>query len=163
MSSRRRSRWAKSGGTDVLLVCSSGGHLLELWALRDAWDGRSRAWVTFDKSDARSLLREEEAVYARWPTERNIVNLFRNFVLAWRVTSRFRPRVVVSTGAGIAVPFSWVARLRGAHVVYIESLARIDKPSLSCRLLRPAADRIYVQWPELAESYDGARYAGTVV
>ena len=61
------------------------------------------------------------------------------------------------------MPFSWVARLRGAHVVYIESLARIEKPSLSCRLLRPAADRIYVQWPELAESYDGARYAGTVV
>ena len=163
MSSRRRSRWAKKGGTDVLLVCSSGGHLLELWALRDAWDGRSRAWVTFDKSDARSLLRDEEAVYARWPTERNIANLFRNFVLAWRVTGRLRPRVVVSTGAGIAVPFSWVARMRGAHVVYIESLARIDKPSLSCRLLRPAADRIYVQWPELAESYDGARYAGTVV
>ena len=163
MSSRRRSRWAKKGGTDVLLVCSSGGHLLELYALRDAWDGRSRAWVTFDKSDARSLLRDEEAVYARWPTERNIANLFRNLVLAWRVTSRLRPRVVVSTGAGIAVPFSWVARLRGAHVVYIESLARIDKPSLSCRLLRPAADRIYVQWPELAESYDGARYAGTVV
>ncbi len=163
MSSRRRSRWAKKGGTDVLLVCSSGGHLLELYALRDAWDGRSRAWVTFDKSDARSLLRDEEAVYARWPTERNVANLFRNLVLAWRVTSRLRPRVVVSTGAGIAVPFSWVARLRGAHVVYIESLARIEKPSLSCRLLRPAADRIYVQWPELAESYDGARYAGTVV
>jgi UDP-N-acetylglucosamine:LPS N-acetylglucosamine transferase len=163
MSSRRRSRWAKKGGTDVLLVCSSGGHLLELWALRDAWDGRSRAWVTFDKSDARSLLRDEEAVFARWPTERNIPNLFRNLVLAWRVTSRLHPKVVVSTGAGIAVPFSWVARLRGAHVVYIESLARIDKPSLSCRLLRPAADRIYVQWPELAESYDSARYAGTVV
>ena len=102
-------------------------------------------------------------MFARWPTERNIANLFRNLVLAWRVTGRLRPRVVVSTGAGIAVPFSWVARMRGAHVVYIESLARIDKPSLSCRLLRPAADRIYVQWPELAESYDGARYAGTVV
>ena len=163
MSSRRRSRWAKNGGTDVLLVCSSGGRLLELWALRDAWDGRSRAWVTFDKSDARSLLRDEEAVYARWPTERNIANLFRNS----------RPRLARDGAAaparrrldrcGIAVPFSWVARMRGAHVVYIESLARIDKPSLSCRLLRPAADRIYVQWPELAESYDGARYAGTVV
>ena len=41
----------------VLLVCSSGGHLLQLLALRDAWDQFPRVWVTFDKSDARSLLR----------------------------------------------------------------------------------------------------------
>jgi beta-1,4-N-acetylglucosaminyltransferase len=149
--------------TDVLLVCSSGGHLLELSALREAWEGRTRVWVTFDKSDARSLLRDETVVFARWPTERNVPNLFRNLVLAWRVMSRFKPHVVISTGAGIAVPFSWVAKLRGANVVYIESLARIDSPSLSCRLLRPVAQRIYVQWPELAESYDDARYAGTVL
>jgi beta-1,4-N-acetylglucosaminyltransferase len=152
-----------AANTDVLLVCSSGGHLLELYALREAWDGHSRAWVTFDKSDARSLLADETVVFAHWPTERNVGNLFRNLALAWRVMSRLKPEVVVSTGAGIAVPFSWVAKLRGARVVYIESLARIDSPSLSCRLLRPVAERIYVQWPELAETYDHARYAGTVL
>jgi UDP-N-acetylglucosamine:LPS N-acetylglucosamine transferase len=159
----RRSKWAANGRTDVLLVCSSGGHLLELFALSDAWEGRSRAWVTFDKSDARSLLRDERVVFAHWPTERNVFNLVRNFVLAWRLTRRLRPRVVISTGAGIAVPFSWVGRLRGARVVYIESLARIEEPSLSCRLLKPVADRIYVQWPELRETLEDAHYAGTVV
>ena len=42
-----------------------------------------------------------------------------------------------TTGAGVAVPFAWVARLRGATVVYVESLARIDGPSLSYRLIAP--------------------------
>ena len=52
----------------MLLVCSSGGHLLQLCALRDSWAAFSRAWVTFDKSDARSLLSDERVFYAYGPT-----------------------------------------------------------------------------------------------
>ena len=45
--------------------------------------------------------------------------------------------MIVTTGAGVAVPFAWIGRLFGARVVYVESLTRIDKPSLSYRLIRP--------------------------
>jgi UDP-N-acetylglucosamine:LPS N-acetylglucosamine transferase len=149
---------------DVLLVCSGGGHLLQLWSLASAWEGRSRAWVvaSHDGSDAESLLAGEAYVLAHTPTTRNLGNLFRNAGLAWRVLSHTRPAVVVSTGAAIAVPFAWLARLRGIRVVYIESLARTERPSLSCRLVRPAADRLYVQWPGLERALPGSRYAGTV-
>jgi UDP-N-acetylglucosamine:LPS N-acetylglucosamine transferase len=147
---------------DVLLVCSSGGHLLQLVALRDAWQGLSRRWVTFDKSDARSLLAGEVVTFAHGPTNRSVKNLLRNLVLAWRLVARVRPTVVLTTGAGVAVPFAWIARLRGARVVYIESLTRIDRPSLSCRLIAPAASRIYVQWPELVDAVPRSRYVGQV-
>jgi len=53
-----------SGG--LLLVCSSGGHLLQLHELRAAWEPFPRAWVTFDKSDARSLLRDERRRRSTW-------------------------------------------------------------------------------------------------
>jgi UDP-N-acetylglucosamine:LPS N-acetylglucosamine transferase len=148
--------------TELLLVCSTGGHLLQLVALREAWLPFSRTWVTFDKSDARSLLRDERVVFARGPTNRSIKNLLRNLAIAWRVVRETRPKVVVTTGAGVAVPFAWVARLRGASVVYVESLARIDGPSLTYRLIAPIATRRYVQWPELALSLRGARFAGNV-
>jgi hypothetical protein len=46
--------------------------------------------------------------------------------------------------------------------VYVESLARIDGPSLSYRLIAPVAERRYVQWPELARSLPGSRFAGNV-
>jgi UDP-N-acetylglucosamine:LPS N-acetylglucosamine transferase len=147
---------------DVLLVCSTGGHLLQLVALRDAWAGRSVAWVTFDKSDARSLLRGEVVFHAHGPTNRNIPNLLRNLLLAPRIVGRLRPKVVITTGAGVAVPFAWIARLRGAKVVYVESFTRIDGPSLSCRLMAPVAHRIYAQWPELAAAYPRARFRGNV-
>ena len=88
--------------------------------------------------------------------------MLRNLVVAWRVVGETRPKVVLTTGAGVAVPFAWVARLRGATVVYVESLARIEGPSLTYRLIAPIAERRYVQWPELAASLHGARYAGNV-
>ena len=160
MSRRRADR---VGSVELLLVCSSGGHLLQLLALRPAWEGFSRLWVTSDRSDARSLLVGEDVEYAFWPTSRNLKNFFRNAVLAWRVVRATRPRAVLTTGAATAVPFAWVARLHGARVVYVESLTRIHGPSLSCRMIAPVASRIYVQWPELLESVRDARYAGTVL
>jgi beta-1,4-N-acetylglucosaminyltransferase len=147
----------------VLLVCSCGGHLLQLLAMRAAWNDLSRTWVTFDKADARSLLADEDVIHAAGPTNRHLGNLLRNAWLAWRVVRRVRPSVIVTTGAGVAVPFAWVGRLRGARVVYVESVTRIEELSLSAKLIAPVSDRLYVQWPELAQAVAGARYAGDVL
>ncbi len=162
---RPRLRRARSteAPVELLLVCSAGGHLLQLRLLEDVWRSRSRVWVTHRRDDALSLLAEEEVVYAYGPTTRSVANLLRNLVLAWRVIGRLRPAVVLTTGAGIAVPFAWIGRVRGAKVVYIESLTRIAEPSLSCRFIRPVAARTYVQWPELAERLANARYLGSVL
>ncbi len=134
---------------------------MQLNALASAWSGRERLWVTFDRTDAHTLLAGERVVLAHHPTNRSVTNLVRNLVLAVRVIGRARPGVMVTTGAGVAVPFAWIARIRGAKVVYVESLTRTDGLSLSGRLIKPVADRFYVQWPELAERV-GARHAGQV-
>jgi beta-1,4-N-acetylglucosaminyltransferase len=151
-----------SSTADLLLVCSTGGHLLQLVALEDAWRGFSRAWVTFDKSDARSLLADERVYFAHGPTNRSVKNLLKNLRVAWRVIGTVRPGVLLTTGAGIAVPFAWVARLRGVAVVYVESLARLEGPSLSYRLIAPVAARRYVQWAQLAHRLPKARFVGNV-
>ena len=146
-----------------MLVCTTGGHLLQLLALRAAWETRSRLWVTHASSDAQSLLAGERVEHAYAPTTRNVRNLIRNTWLAWRVVAKERPRVVITTGAGVAVPFAWIARLRGARIVYVESLTRIDRLSLSARLVAPIADRLYVQWPELDHVDPRAVYCGTLI
>jgi beta-1,4-N-acetylglucosaminyltransferase len=147
----------------LLLVCSGGGHLFQLMVLRPAWGSIPRAWVTFDKVDARSLLAEERVYFAFGPTNRNVKNLVRNFALALRLVRELRPRVILTTGAGVAVPFAWVGRFCGARIVYVESVTRIEEPSLTCRLIAPTVDRLYVQWPELEDMIPGARYAGSIL
>ena len=153
----------KTSPIDVLLVCSAGGHLFQLSLLAEAWRGMTRSWVTLDREDAHSVLAGETVFYGYWPTTRNVPNLFRNLRLAWSLVRRLRPRAIVTTGAGVAVPFAWIGRLFGARVVYVESLARVGRPSLTCRLVRPVASRVYVQWPELLRALPRARYAGNVL
>lgn len=148
---------------DLWLVCSSGGHLLQLVSLQEAWTDCSRVWISNDRSDARSLLAGEDAHFLPGPFSRDLRAFVRNLVFALRLVRRHRPRVVVTTGADIAVPVALVARLAGAKIVYVESFTRITTPSLSCRLIAPLAERVYVQWPELLQAMPKARFAGAVV
>ncbi|MEN9786794.1 MAG: hypothetical protein RLZZ299_2058 [Pseudomonadota bacterium] len=148
----------------LLLVCSSGGHLAQLHCLDAWWSRHDRAWVTFDKPDARSLLEGERVHWGHHPTNRNLPNLLRNTVLAWRVLRAERPQVIVSNGAGIAVPFLWLGKLFfGAVTVYVEVYDRIDTPTLTARLVRPVLDRMVLQWEEQRASYPEGVVMGSVL
>jgi len=147
----------------VLLVASSGGHLLELVRIASGIPAEERRWVTFDRSDTRTLLAGQQVTYAHHPTNRNVRNLVRNLALAARVVLRAPPRAVVTTGAGVAVPFCYAARLAGVHVIYVESLARVNELSLTGRLVRPVVNELLVQWPVLADRERKARFIGAVI
>jgi beta-1,4-N-acetylglucosaminyltransferase len=132
----------------VLLVCSSGGHLAQLLALRPWWEGQERVWVTFDTPDARSVLAGEQVVWAHSPTTRNVPNLLRNLRLAARLFRRFHPRLVVSDGAGVAFPFFLLGWVHRAKRVYIEVCDRIDTATLTGRLCYPISHLFLLQWQE---------------
>ena len=149
-------------GHKVLLVSSNGGHLLQLLQLADLWPKERRHWVTFKTSDALSLLAGEDTTWAHHPTNRNLPNLVRNLWLALRIVRRREIQAIVSTGAGVAVPFAIVGRLMQVDVVYVESMARITSPSLTGRLVYPFADTFIVQWPELKRFFKRAVWYGTV-
>ena len=70
-----------------------------------------------------------------------------------------RPDVVVSTGAGVALPFFIVAWLHRIPRVFIEVYDRIDSRSLSGRLCRPFSTLFLLQWERQRELYG----SGTVV
>ena len=95
----------------ILLVASNGGHLLQLRQLADLWPAEQREWISFEKSDAISLLSEERKIWAHSPTNRNFPNLIRNFALAFRVLRHNKFQAIITTGAGVAVPFAVVGRL----------------------------------------------------
>jgi UDP-N-acetylglucosamine:LPS N-acetylglucosamine transferase len=147
----------------VLLVGSSGGHLTQLWALRPWWQQGARTWVTFDTPDATSLLVNEETVWAHHPTTRNIPNLIRNAWLAWRTLRRLEPDIVVSTGAGVALPFFVFSRLLRIPTAYIEVYDRIDSATLTGRLCRPFTSVMCVQWEEQRSLYRDAEVIGELL
>lgn len=147
----------------VALVGSSGGHLAQLQALNAAWIDFDRFWVTFDTPDAVSSLIGERAYWCHHPTNRNLPNLIRNTWLAIRILRRERPTHIISTGAAVAVPFFWLGRLLRARTIFIEVYDRIDRPTLTGRLVRPVTTNILVQWPEQLRLYRGAELIGPVL
>jgi UDP-N-acetylglucosamine:LPS N-acetylglucosamine transferase len=146
----------------LCLVCSSGGHFYELISLSSLWTDRPRTWVTFRAPDTESRLAGEAVIWAHQPTNRHLGNFVRNFALALRTLRRDRPDLIISTGAGVSVSFIYAARLLGIPSIYIESLTRVRRLSLSGRLVYPVVDHLFVQWPDLAARYKKAEFRGQV-
>lgn len=148
----------------MALVCSSGGHLAQLLVLRPWWEQLDRFWVTFDKPDARGALVGERRYACYFPTNRNLWNFARNSVLAFRILRRERPVLVVSTGAGVAVPFFVLGKLLfGTRTIYVEVVDRVDRPTLTARLVQRFCDRLLVQWPEQQALYRQALLIGRLL
>jgi UDP-N-acetylglucosamine:LPS N-acetylglucosamine transferase len=147
----------------VLLVSSGGGHLAQLMTLRPWWESCERSWVCFEQPDALDLLAAERVAWAYSPTTRNARNFLKNLWLSVRVLRRERPSVVVSTGAGVAVPFFMVARLFGIPTVFVEVVDRVSSRTLTGRLCRPFSSAFCVQWPEQALLYPGSVVVGPLL
>lgn len=146
----------------ICFVGSSGGHLTHLYMLKPFWNKQDRFWVTFDKEDARSILKNEKMIPCYYPTNRNIKNLIKNTVVAWRVLRKEKPDLIISSGAAVAVPFFYLGKMWGAKLIYIEVFDRIDKPTLTGKLVYPIADKFIVQWEEQKEVYKKAINLGSV-
>jgi hypothetical protein len=155
----RRSRVGLRG----LLVCSPGGHLVQMLSLEPAWRDLEAKWVTLPGADVDFLLDGHEVVLGHGPTNRSLKNLVRNFRLAWRTVRDYRPNVILSTGAALAVPFFIVGRLHRTRCVYVESFTRVNNLSWSGRIVYPFAHAFFVQWPSLTKRFRKAKHVGSVV
>jgi UDP-N-acetylglucosamine:LPS N-acetylglucosamine transferase len=147
----------------ALLVSSNGGHLTQMLALRPWWVSRQRTWITFATPDAQSRLVGEHVIHAYHPTTRNLANLMRNSVLAARTLLRVQPDLIVSTGAGVAIPFFVAARILGVPAIYIEVIDRIDTATLTGRICYPLCEVFMVQWPQQLRLYPRAQVIGTLL
>lgn len=75
---------------------------------------------------------------------------------------RERPDVIVCTGVLATIPFCIIGHALGSKIVYIESFAKTDSPTMTGRLLWKYADRFYVQWESMLSVYPDARFVGGI-
>lgn len=148
----------------TMLVASAGGHLTELRVISDLLAIKDRLWVTYDTEMSRSLLADEEVVWARHSPPRDPLGVARDIPLARRALAGREVVAAVSTGASLAVAWLGVARARGAACHYVESAARLEGPSLSMGLCRfiPGV-RLYSQsrsWADSRHPYVGSVFDG---
>ena len=130
--------------------------------LKPFWRNKDRFWVTFNKEDAKSILEGEKVYPCYFPTNRNIKNLIKNTFIAWKVLKKEKPDLIISSGAAVAVPFFYLGKLFGAKLIYIEVFDRIDKPTLTGKLVYPITDKFIVEWEEMKQVYPKAINLGSI-
>ena len=80
-----------------------------------------------------------------------------------------KPSILLLNGPGTTVPIAYIIftlkflGICNTKIIYVESLARVNKLSLSGLLLLPICDRFIVQWESLAIKYKRAEYYGILI
>lgn len=150
----------------VLFVSSIGGHLTQLLELKEIFADYNYLLVT-EKSDVTTYLQEKyNVVFFKYCNKRkflryffiNVINAFHSVFLFFK----FRPNVIVTTGANTCVPLCYLGFIFRKKVIYIESFAKQHGKTLSGKLVYPIATHFIVQWESLLEEYPKALYLGGI-
>ena len=147
----------------VCFASSSGGHfeqLLMLKPLMDVYD----SFIVTEKTDYDVDI-AKRVFYLKQVNrhERNFLPLmFVNFLKSCRIVFREKPDVIITTGVLAIIPLCLVVKIRGGKVVYIESFAKVNSPTLTGKLIYKFADQFYVQWESMKKFYPNAIYLGGI-
>lgn len=119
-----------------LFVASTGGHLAQLvrFAERMNVSPESR-WITFRTPQSESLLHGKHVTYVPYVKSRDYRGVLTAFCQVRREVHTGRYDEVISTGAALALAVFPAALLARVPRTYIESVSRIDGPSVTGRII----------------------------
>ena len=120
----------------LLFVASTGGHLEQIVRLSRASSASADSvWVTFDSPQSDSLLASRRNVRIPEIPTRDWRGALKSISIFDRILSEEKFDGVVSTGAAIAVPAFIAARKKRVPTLYVESVSRVEGPSMTGRLV----------------------------
>lgn len=149
----------------ICLISSSGGHFEQLLMLRKLSEKNNIFIVTektkYNKKDKKinyyvSQVNRKEATF--------ILKMICIFFKSLYIFIKERPDVIISTGVLAAIPMIFIGHLFNKKVIYIESFAKINSPTMTGKLVynKKWADQFYVQWEPMLEIYPDAIYKGGI-
>lgn len=156
----RRGLNRKARELKICIACSPGGHMIQAKALASVYEKYNHFFFTFSCPFTEKLSKTSRI--------HTISNIYRTNPISWitgavaslHVAILERPDVVISTGASVVLFFCIFAKLLGAKLIFVESMAKVERPTLTARLLYPFTDLFIVQWPGLLKDFPRAKYLG---
>lgn len=136
--------------------------MVEARQLEGAYAMHDYFFFTFRGGVASELKKTERVVAIPNIVKYNPISWFVGALLSLYHAFKERPDVVITTGAGVVVFFCVFAKMFGARLIFVESMAKIEKPTLTARMLYPFSDLFLVQWPQLQKYFPKAKFLGRV-
>ena len=148
----------------ICLAFSPGGHFTEIQRLLDAFEGHDISFVTIK---AKSTGHLSNVYYLRDTAGSTKVHMLLNMIVvaiqSLKIILKERPRIIVSTGADVAIPICYLGKLFNIKILFIESLCRVNDLSPSGKIVYPISYLFLVQWDRLTKKYSKAKYWGAVL
>lgn len=79
-----------------------------------------------------------------------------------KIHKKEKPDVVICTGVLAMIPMCLLCKLRGGRLIYIESYAKSDSPTVTGKFLYKFVDEFYVQWKTMLKYYPKAKCLGSI-
>lgn len=145
----------------ICLISSHGGHLRELLNVAEGLIG-NKYYVTHLALHTEEILKGEKHYFISDP-HLSWWKYLLNGIQSLKHLFRESPDVILSTGAGIAIPSILLGKyLLKAKIIFIESGANVRTPSKTGKFLYKHCDLFFVQWKSLLDHYPKAKFAGFV-
>lgn len=152
----------------VLFISSTGGHLKELLQLKPLFSKYDSYLIT-EKTGSTIKLKEEyknKMGYMLFGTKDHMLTypfkLFANCFISLYYFIKIRPKYIVTTGTHTAGPICYLGKIFGCKIIYIETMANINRKTQTGRLIYPIADLFIVQWESMLKIYPKAIYGGFI-
>ena len=150
---------APNGGK-LLLVCPSGGHLSEIRAMQSIYAARPHFYVLnvpiIESPDMKGRTQIITLSQRDW---KFLINLWE----AFSIIRREKPAAILTTGGGFSVAFALVGKLLGVPTAYVETVAKVNIPTVTGRIMYHLVDRFFYQWPYLKEFFPRGEYVGLIL
>ena len=150
--------------TKLCLVASQGGHIEELWQLKELRE-KYDYYLVVPKTTWTQSLKCKKIFIHDFNRKNILTKLFSGLGMMMEqapILLKNPADIVVTTGAAVAIPICIYAKIFGKKVIYIESMARITSPSKTGKLMYKISDLFVVQWKELLEFFPKAVYGGSI-
>lgn len=148
----------------VCLISSSGGHLEQIKQLKEVIKEYDCFYVVTRTKATKAMKQKKYIVSDMIRTNKVIlvIQMARMFFEQLWIFFKEKPDVIITTGAGVAIPMCIIGKIFCKKVIYIESFARINTPNKTGRLIYKFADLFIIQWEELKKHYPKAVYGGWI-
>lgn len=145
----------------ICLISSHGGHLHELsQAIKDI--NGDFYWVTHKTNHTKKILSNKEHYFIIDPNIKKWKFLLNAFQSIFHLL-RFRPKVIISTGSGIAIATILLGKyLFGCKIIFIESVAAVTEPSKTGKFIYKYSDLFLIQWEDLQSFFPKAKHIGVL-
>lgn len=148
----------------VCFTASTGGHFEQLMMLKPLMD-KYDSFIITEKTKYSSLKSDERVYYLKQVNRNEKMFIFKmiyNFGVTINIFINEKPDIVISTGALATIPICLIAKLFRKKLIFIESFAKINSPTLTGKLIYKFADQFYVQWETMLDFYPNAIYKGGI-